>query len=86
MDIVDGAKTVCFLMLAGGKYNKYVDEVSQVSFSGKHTLKKGTQIFLATEFYLLQFVENGWKLRDLEESQEAEDALNRIPFNVQRSN
>lgn len=86
MDIVDGAKTVCFLMSAGGKYNKYVDEVSQVSFSGKHTLKKGTQIFLATEFYLLQFVENGWKLRDLEESQEAEDALNRIPFNVQRSN
>ena len=86
MDIVDGAKTVCFLMSAGGKYNKYVDEVSQVSFSGKHTLKKGTQIFLATEFYLLQFVENAWKLRDLEESQEAEDALNRIPFNVQRSN
>lgn len=86
MDIVDGAKTVCFLMSAGGKYNKYVDKVSQVSFSARHTLKKGTQIYLATEFYLLQFVEDGWILKDIEDSQQADEALKRIPFDLKLAN
>lgn len=82
MDIVDGAKTVCFLMSAGGKYNKYVDEVSQVSFSGKHTLKKGSRVYLATEYYLLEFTKNGWTLIEADDCPETEEALARIPFEI----
>lgn len=84
MDIVDGAKTVCFLVSAGGKYNKYVDQVSQVSFSGAHTLKKGTKVYVATEFYLLQFTNNGWTLLESENTPEAQAALDRIPFEIKR--
>ncbi|WP_080796421.1 CoA-transferase [Corynebacterium pacaense] len=82
MDIVDGAKTICFLMSAGGKYTKYVGEVSQVSFSGKHALNKGSRVFLATEFYLLRFTAQGWTLIEADDSPEATDALERIPFTL----
>lgn len=84
MDIVDGAKTVCFLVSAGGKHNKYVDKVSQVSFSGVHTLKKGTKVYVATEFYLLQFTDNGWVLLEAEDTPQAKEALARIPFDVKK--
>lgn len=85
MDIVDGAKTVCFLMSAEGKYNKYVDKVSQVSFSGKHALQKGSRVYLATERYLLQFTKDGWTLIEADDSPETDKALARIPFEINRA-
>ena len=84
MDIVDGAKKVCFLASVSGRHNKFVNEVQQVSFNGQRALEKGTEVYLATEFYLLQLSRDGWKVIEMDDSQEATEALGKIPFELSK--
>ncbi|MDR0784134.1 MAG: hypothetical protein LBE83_10320 [Propionibacteriaceae bacterium] len=82
MDIVDGAKRICFLMASDSTHPKYVDQVSHLTFNGQAALAKGRAVFLVTEFYTLEFVALGWRLVDHLPTQEAKQALGRIPFPI----
>lgn len=82
MDIVDGAGTVCFLVSVSGRHSKFTDAVDQISFSGTQALRKGQNVYIATEYYLLAFTAAGWELRECDDTPEAQDALGRIPFDV----
>jgi len=80
MDIVDGAKRLCFLMAAGGKHPKFVERVDQISYSGRRALVKGQEVFLASDFYLLQFTDSGWVVLNRDEGEQADAALAAIDF------
>lgn len=80
MDIVDGAKRLCFLMASVGKHPKFVEHVDQISYSGRRALAKGQEIFLATEFYLLQFTDDGWVVLNSDDGEDAAAALAIIGF------
>lgn len=82
MDIVDGAKTVCFLMSCLGKHQKFVDTVDQVTFSSRRALDEQKRVYLATEYYLLEFTETGWEIRECDDQPEAKDALESIRFSL----
>ncbi len=82
MDIVDGAGTVCFLVSVSGRHSKFTDTVDQISFSGTQALRKGQNVYIATEYYLLALTDAGWELRECDDTPEAQDALGRIPFVV----
>ncbi|WP_124054957.1 CoA-transferase [Arcanobacterium ihumii] len=71
MDIVDGAKRICFLMVADSKHPKWVEKVDQLTFYGKAALDKGQEVYLATEHYLVQLTEKGWVFLEIGDSQEA---------------
>lgn len=75
MDIVDGAKRVCFLMSSTSRHPKWVDEVEHLTFNGKAALDKGKEVYLATEYYTLKLTRDGWVLVDSEDSSEAHAAL-----------
>lgn len=75
MDIVDGAKKVCFLMSANSKHPKWVDAVDHLTFNGKASLANGREVYLASEYYTLKLTKTGWVILDREESTEAHAAL-----------
>ena len=79
MDIVDGAKRVCFLMSASSEHPKWLPEVDQLTFSGQEVLAKGQQVFLVTEFYMLELTAEGWQLLEADDSDQARAALATIP-------
>ncbi|PFG39052.1 propionate CoA-transferase [Georgenia soli] len=78
MDIVDGARKLCFLMSASGKHTKFVEKVDQVSYNGRRALAKGQEVYLATQHYLLQLTGRGWVLLDRDEGPDADAALDAI--------
>ncbi len=80
MDIVDGARKVCFLMSATGRHPKFVPVVDQVSFSARRALAKGQEVYLASQHYLLRFTERGWTVIDADDDPVAVDAIGRIRF------
>lgn len=80
MDIVDGARKICFLISTAGKFPKFVDTVDQVSFSSQQAIDKGQEVYVASEHYLLQFTEQGWQLLDVDETREGQEALGAIRF------
>lgn len=80
MDIVDGARKVCFLMSASGRHPKFVHKVDQVSFSARRALAKGQEVYLASQYYLLRFTERGWTLANLDDQPVALEALEQIRF------
>ena len=80
MDITDGAKSVCFLMSASGRHPKFVEKVDQVSFSSKRALARGKKVYLASEYYLLAFGEDGWGVEQVDDTPEAAEALEAIRF------
>lgn len=80
MDITDGAKKVCFVMSASGKHQKFVAAVDQVSFSSRRALAKGQKVFLASEYFLLEFTEAGWTLVEGGDTDEAARAIQAIHF------
>jgi propionate CoA-transferase len=86
MDIVDGARTVCFLVSVSGRHSKYTERVDQISFSGVQALRKEQNVYIATEYYLLKFTEVGWVLQDCDDSDDARAALERIPFTITGAN
>lgn len=80
MDITDGAKTICFLMSAESKHPKFVETVDQVTFDSTRACANGKAVFLATEYYLLEFTDSGWKIREKDDNSETERALEEIRF------
>lgn len=82
MDITDGAKRICFLVSAAGRHPKFVAGVDQVSFSARRALKRGKQVYLATEYYLLEFTPDGWRVLESDDTPEAVAALEAIAFAV----
>lgn len=75
MDIVDGAKRICFLMVADSKHPKWVDEVDQLTFYGQAALDKGQEVYLATEHYLVQLTNDGWKVVEIDDNDAARAAV-----------
>ncbi len=75
MDIVDGAKRVCFLMRAESKHPKWVNAVDQLTFSGDAALAKGQEIFLCTEHYKLKLGASGWEVIEADDTEIARKVL-----------
>jgi propionate CoA-transferase len=75
MDIVDGAKRVCFLMKSKAHYPKWVERVDQLTFNGAASLDRGQEVFLCTEYYTLQLERKGWVVRSVDASATAREAL-----------
>ncbi|MBM7825548.1 propionate CoA-transferase [Arcanobacterium pluranimalium] len=78
MDIVDGAKRICFLMVADSRHPKWVPEVDQLTFYGKAALDKGQEVYLATEHYLVQLTEDGWKVLEVDDNDAARAAASQV--------
>ncbi|MDU5308240.1 MAG: hypothetical protein E6167_05130, partial [Varibaculum cambriense] len=78
MDIVDGAKRICFLMIADSKHPKWVDEVDQLTFYGAAALEKGQEVYLASEHYLVQLTTEGWKILEVDDNDAARQAAELI--------
>ncbi|VEI13622.1 CoA-transferase [Trueperella bialowiezensis] len=78
MDIVDGAKRICFLMVADSKHPKWVHDVDQLTFYGAAALDKGQEVYLASEHYLLQLTEQGWKVLEVDDNDAAREAASYI--------
>ena len=75
MDIVDGAKKVCFLMSAASRHPKWVEQVDQLTFSGAAALHREQKVYLCTEYYTLELAADGWAVTDADEGAEARSAL-----------
>jgi propionate CoA-transferase len=67
-------------MSAAGRHPKFVDKVDQVSFSARRALAKGQEVYLASEHYLLRFVDRGWTVADVDDDAVAHGALEQIRF------
>lgn len=80
MDITDGAKRICFLVSASGRHPKFVGRVDQVSFSAQRARQRGKQVYLATEYYLLEFTGQGWQVLAADQTPAATAALEAIRF------
>lgn len=78
MDIVDGAKRICFLMSARSKHPKWMPEVEHLTFNGRAALAKKQEVYLCTEYYTLRLTDRGWKIVEHDESAEAREALNSV--------
>ena len=74
MDIVDGAKRICFLMIADSKHPKWVDEVDQLTFYGAAALDKGQEVYLASEHYMVQLTTEGWEILEVDDNDAARQA------------
>lgn len=84
MDIVDGAKRVCFLMSATSKHPKWLPRVDQLTFNGQEALSKGQQVFLVTEYYTLELATDGWHVREADDSEDARTAVAKVPLAPQK--
>ena len=80
IDVLSGTRRICFLASAGGRHQKFVETVDHLTFSGQTALAQGQEVFLATEFYTLQLKPGGWHINDVDDSDEAREALSAIPF------
>ncbi|GAB2562917.1 CoA-transferase [Leucobacter ruminantium] len=80
MDITDGAKAVCFLMIASGRHPKFVERVDQVTFSASRSISRGKPVYLASEHFLLQYLEDGWHVVEVDDTDAAREAVDRIGF------
>lgn len=78
MDIVDGAKRICFLMVADSKHPKWVEEVDQLTFYGKAALDKNQKVYLASEHYLLELTTEGWKVLEVDDNDSARAAVDLV--------
>ncbi len=66
-----------------GKYKKFVDKVSSVSFSGKNAIKNNQTILYVTERCVFQLTEKGLKLKEVSKGIDVEkDILSLLPFEV----
>ncbi|MBW9110466.1 hypothetical protein JNB63_10730 [Microbacterium trichothecenolyticum] len=80
IDILSGARRICFLMSGRGRHAKFVDEIEHLTFSGPTALDAGQQVYLATEDFTLQLTTDGWIVLDADESAEAAATLARVPL------
>lgn len=75
MDIVDGAKRVCFLMSVSSVHPKWVKSVDQLTFNGQTAIGKGQKVYLVTEFYTLELSQKGWVVKECDSSPAGKTAL-----------
>ncbi|OIU88219.1 CoA-transferase [Microbacterium sp. AR7-10] len=80
IDILSGAKRVCFLMSGAGRHPKFVDEIDHLTFNGREALRNGQQVFLATEDYTLQLAPAGWTVLSCDDTDEARERLAAVPL------
>lgn len=78
MDIVDGAKRICFLMSARSKHPKWMSAVDHLTFNGRAALAKNQEVYLCSEYYTLRLTDRGWEVIDRDESDEAREALHSV--------
>lgn len=80
IDILNGAKRVCFLMSAAGRYPKFVDEIDHLTFNGREALHNGQEVYLATEDYTLQLTPAGWTVLSCVDTEDARARLAAVPL------
>jgi propionate CoA-transferase len=80
IDILSGAKRVCFLMSGAGRHPKFVDEIDHLTFNGREALNNGQKVYLATEDYTLELTTDGWTVLNCEDSDEARERLAIVPL------
>ncbi|MET3174616.1 UNVERIFIED_ORG: propionate CoA-transferase [Arthrobacter sp. UYCu721] len=80
IDILSGARTICFLMSARGRHPKFVAKVDHLTFSGQEAIERGQKVFLATEDFMLALTPSGWVVREADDTDEARAALAALPF------
>jgi propionate CoA-transferase len=80
IDILSGARRICFLMSARGRHPKFVESVDHLTFNGQEALRNGQQVFLATEDFTLALTESGWVVHDVDDTEEARIALAALPI------
>lgn len=80
VDIVDGRERI----LKEGKVAKFVDHVSQITFSGDVASKSGQEIFYITERCVFRLGETGLELTEVAPGIDIErDILEKLPFTPQ---
>lgn len=80
IDILSGARRICFLMSGRGRHPKFVNEVDHLTFNGQEALINGQEVFLATEDFTLQLTADGWIVHSSEDSDEARSMLAALPI------
>jgi len=80
MDILDGARRICFLMTTHGKHSKIVTAVDHLTFNGRSALAKGQQVYLAAEHFTLQLTAAGWTVVDRDDGVDSVLAPLTIPL------
>lgn len=80
IDILSGARRICFLMSGLGRHPKFVDEVDHLTFNGQEALTNGQEVFLATENFTLQLTAEGWVVHSFEDSDEVRSRLAALPI------
>lgn len=78
IDILSGARRICFLMSSRGRHRKFVDAVDHLTFNGQAALADGKEVFLATEDYLLGLTSDGWRVIAAESDEDTAAALRSI--------
>lgn len=79
IDILSGARRICFLMSGRGRHPKFVEEVDHLTFNGQEALSNGQEVFLATEDFTLQLTPGGWVLHSIADTPEARALLDAVP-------
>lgn len=80
IDILSGAKRICFLMSGRGRYPKFTDRVDQLTFNGQQALLGGQEVFLATEEYLLRLTPEGWVVDEVDDTDAARELVASLPL------
>jgi propionate CoA-transferase len=80
IDILSGAKRICFLMSGRGRYPKFVDTVDHLTFRGQRALDGGQKVYLATEDFTLRLTKAGWVVDDIDDTETARTALAAVPL------
>lgn len=80
IDILSGARRICFLMSGRGRHPKFVAAVDHLTFNGQEALSNGQEVFLATEDFTLQLTADGWIVHSSEDSDEARSLLATLPL------
>mgnify|MGYP003537785536 FL=1 len=78
IDILSGARRICFLMSTSGANEKFVDEVDHLTFSGSSALLDGREVSLATESSLFMLTQNGWQIVHDDGDELAEQTAQRL--------
>ncbi|NQX13836.1 malonate decarboxylase subunit alpha [Microbacteriaceae bacterium VKM Ac-2855] len=79
IDILSGARRICFLMSARGRHPKFVDVVDHLTFNGQEALANGQEVYLATEDFTLALTEAGWVVHSSVDSDAVRKLLANLP-------
>jgi propionate CoA-transferase len=86
IDILSGARRICFLTSSRGRHDKFVPDVDHLTFNGQEAIANGQQVFLATEDFLLELTASGWVLAEADNFASALDRLSGFPLSKLKLN